>query len=569
MLKSSFLRVTALKVSGFVLTFVIFFYLIGVSQPQYSTNFFTTTSASLIPLASNTNNKAQWVYYPSDFATAPSGNIVRIYFRVEQTMLPVIANYTNFTIKMGQTTLSALPPGPWISAGMNTVFNANSYGAWPISGNWIQVTLQTPFYYDNTKNFIVEASHNGVTNGFSVMQAVLNTRSLYGSSGSMMANSQNFLCDFGFDISAGGTDAALEGFDNPQDSVCEGNQPIRVVLKNLGPTNLSSASISWQVNNNVPVIYNWTGNLTPNNSAIVTLGSHNFSSASQYNIRAIVSNPNNLPDLNNSNDTTVKHPIHVNFAYPVNFGSQTYHVCEGDSVQILCNFSGTSPWNLIFYDSLISKIYNGISQNSFSFFIKPTKILNYYQYQATGANGCTYSSTSPILINLHPNPIVNLGSDHTLSITSNLILDAGAGFSSYSWSTGHNTQTVNIPCTQLGTGTHAIGVIVTTSYSCNGSDTVIVNIYDDTGIKSNFVGSISTYPNPADKILYINFEKAVYKPEMVSIYDACGVLNLHRKLPDSFINQYSINIEALKSGIYFLKIHIENNVLIKKLVISH
>ena len=90
-----------------------------------------------------------------------------------------------------------------------------------------------------------------------------------------------------------------------------------------------------------------------------------------------------------------------------------------------------------------------------------------YWVEVTSINGCTGSDT--LFIQYAPAIEVNLGSDTTLCAPS-LLLDAGEGFVSYTWSNNVTSQTNLI--TQAG----LYWVIVEDENGCSGSDTIIVDM---------------------------------------------------------------------------------------------
>lgn len=83
----------------------------------------------------------------------------------------------------------------------------------------------------------------------------------------------------------------------------------------------------------------------------------------------------------------------------------------------------------------------------------------------------------------HPLPTVpNLGEDKTIKLGESITLDAGAGYSSYLWSSkaaNAATQTVNVDANVLGLGDHEFSVIVTNEHTCEATDTVKVSVVDN------------------------------------------------------------------------------------------
>lgn len=544
----------------------------AAGQPQYTLNFPTVCSTTAIPFMSNTNNKAQWLFYHTDFSSAPSGYINKIYFRNDVIMLPVLCNFTDFQIRMGQSTLTALPPGPWINTGMNTTFSANNFQVWPLTGNWIPVTLQTPFYYDNTKNFIVEASHASYSVGFMLMQASMTARNLYGNITSLMANSQNYLCDLGFDITQGSTDASLEDFITPGDSICSGAQPVTVTLKNNGPAVLTNTAIQWKVNNIAQPTFSWTGSLAPQASTSVTLGNYTFLPSTTASATAWTTNPNNLPDNNTSNDTLTNGNIWVNpapSAFPAS--SIPYSVCLGDSLIIPINITGTPPW---FLEYLFGTVPYQIQQNTSPFIIalKVTILANTSVLftSVKDATGCSSPTLPAISIQTKPVPSVSLGPDQAVKASGNVFLDAGPGFITYLWSTGATTQTITLPGHTLGPGTHPFWVRVTNSGGCSATDTIMVTIIDDVGFpETGKPHSFLISPNPSNGVVEISLKEPVNAGVSLEIFSSDGKLLAGES---RYLWQSSpviqLDLRHLPQGVYLLRLTSATASDIRKLVIQ-
>ena len=92
----------------------------------------------------------------------------------------------------------------------------------------------------------------------------------------------------------------------------------------------------------------------------------------------------------------------------------------------------------------------------------------------TDGNGCQDSDTMTVFV--QPGPAVNLGPDQTVCPRDTVTLDAGGPFIGYFWSTGANTQTVDI--TQPG----LYFVSVININGCWGQDTIIISNYPQPNI---------------------------------------------------------------------------------------
>lgn len=87
-------------------------------------------------------------------------------------------------------------------------------------------------------------------------------------------------------------DAGVAAFTTPTLPTCSFTDSVRVELFNYGTDPLTSADISFSINAGVPSVTNWTGNLAPFTSEVVTLGL--FPLASGDNLIAVASNPNGV-----------------------------------------------------------------------------------------------------------------------------------------------------------------------------------------------------------------------------------------------------------------------------------
>ncbi|MFN8278503.1 MAG: PKD domain-containing protein [Chitinophagales bacterium] len=88
-------------------------------------------------------------------------------------------------------------------------------------------------------------------------------------------------------------------------------------------------------------------------------------------------------------------------------------------------------------------------------------------YKLTATDGiCTKSDS--VVASVAASPTVNLGKDTCVKSGSPIVLNAGAGYASYTWNTGASTQTLNVSAA----GTYSVRV--TNSNGCAARDTVVV-----------------------------------------------------------------------------------------------
>ena len=88
-------------------------------------------------------------------------------------------------------------------------------------------------------------------------------------------------------------------------------------------------------------------------------------------------------------------------------------------------------------------------------------------YTYTDGNGCTNSSSQQVTINANPLPTITPSGTSAICAGSNLVLNAGGGYSVYAWSNNTNGQTTTV--TTAGT----YNVIVTTAEGCSGTSPAV------------------------------------------------------------------------------------------------
>src|SRR5688500_5762883 len=110
-----------------------------------------------------------------------------------------------------------------------------------------------------------------------------------------------------------------------------------------------------------------------------------------------------------------------------------------------------------------------------------------YTVTITNAIGCSATNTTTVIVNASAS--VNLGPD-IIQLNPPVILNAGPGFTSYSWNTGPTTQSISVSTNGQ--------YIVTVFNGCTDSDTIQVNF--TVGIENEDGSSVvvNLYPNPTD-----------------------------------------------------------------------
>lgn len=131
-------------------------------------------------------------------------------------------------------------------------------------------------------------------------------------------------------------------------------------------------------------------------------------------------------------------------------------ICQGDTVILDAGSGYTSYlWNTTETTQTISVTAAGA-----------------YSVSVTDANGCSGSSSTPvsITVNNNPTPVITVNGSAVVCEGDSVMLDGGAGYSAYLWSTGGTSQTI------YADSAGSYSLTVTDSNGCTGSSSSPVNI---------------------------------------------------------------------------------------------
>jgi hypothetical protein len=175
-----------------------------------------------------------------------------------------------------------------------------------------------------------------------------------------------------------------------------------------------------------------------------------------------------------------------------------------------------------------------------------------YTLEVTSPIGCKNLS-DPLAVTIHPLPVVNLGNDTVLLPTQVVQLNAGAGFSSYLWSTGATTQQATIDNSGTGIGVKTVWVVVTDNNGCQGSDTLMINFTNNPGMEEITKGTIRIHPNPTTGQIVLNLPFS--GENLIEVFSLDG-----RKVHTEVVNikasepMHSTNLKHLPDGSYLLSV---------------
>ncbi len=237
--------------------------------PQYSK--VGGTGGNAIPFGAQSwaDQRCQFLYLPGEILPLPpAGFITKIYFRAYYATTNNV--YTNFQVDIGQQSgLTSLPGNAWITGLTNVVAPTTFTIASTTAGQWFEIPLQTPFYFDPTLPLVVD-SRQSATNASSPYlyihtgTAAGNRRQYATSTAPTPAGASTTFYDFGFDLIQGFpcTGPPTTTLDGP-DEVC----PKRSFTIGFG-TLYTGVTRQWQTSTDGTTWTNFTGTVNPNTGFI-------------------------------------------------------------------------------------------------------------------------------------------------------------------------------------------------------------------------------------------------------------------------------------------------------------
>jgi hypothetical protein len=291
------------------------------AQTTITLGTFTTTSASAGPVyvavgTAPTYSRQLAIYTAAEINTAgvTSGVIQKIKWHKTD------ANGYNFNngqirIYVKHTTQNSFASSQlnWATeqAGATLVYSSNTQNLMAATG-WQEFILTTPFVWNGTNNLEilvdwVQPSPAAIKVFWQYSPGMINMTG-YGANSTpnptirVSGLRPNVQLEFGTNTF---TDAGITSITSPVSPVLPGvNQPVQVIMRNFGGSNLTSATINWSVNGVLQTPFAWTGNVAPAQITVpVTIGTYTFPAGS-HNLCAWTQSPNGLSDFNPHNDST-------------------------------------------------------------------------------------------------------------------------------------------------------------------------------------------------------------------------------------------------------------------------
>lgn len=524
--------------------------------PTYTSQNGTSDNSS--PWGNTTFTKVQWIYYPADFTPAISaGLITKVYIKLNSNMSNWGSKrYANFIIGMGTTTATTLAnPTPWHP--VTYVYNAPAVTFTQVQGEWVEIPLQTPFYYDGVSNIILEGSQTSYTlDGMSVVQNTANGngRRMWGNqTGASSTGSGNGSLYWGFDLYKNNDITPAKLVSPNLNNLCSEKNDIVVRVKNLGILDVATFKVNWSIDNvlQTPIVINST--LQANGSVDsldINLGSIELSLNTATSLKVWTSDPNNTTDPNKANDTLTAPLFASHQGININPIPDTT-LCIGKTVTISAGYNANTDYTWS----------NGTQAQQAEF-----NTVGTHWIYAYNVDGCMYRDSFKITEIQKP-----------IAGTNIAVIDKGAGqftfdianaenVDFYEWDYGDGSPLEYGPGPKSHTYRSHDSFHVTLRMG-NVCDTITRNllVVHQQNTNSNdliFDQKISVYPVPFAQTLNIK-TKGQEQITNVYLYNAVGQL-----VYESLIQSHNtiLNLEKLSTGQYLIKVNIGDHYYTKPII---
>ena len=171
-----------------------------------------------------------------------------------------------------------------------------------------------------------------------------------------------------------------------------------------------------------------------------------------------------------------------------------------------------------------------------------------YSISLTATNsGTGQSDVATYSLVAFPLPVVNIGSDTTITTAQNLTLNAGPGFASYLWQDGSTTAFLQIDGSQLSPGIYSYSVTETNAQGCEGTNEVVVTVTGPSGVEeAPIFPAFRVYPNPASDFIFLETPAPIHR---IQWWDLTGRILFE----ENYDASSATRVPPLPKGLYLLK----------------
>lgn len=286
--------------------------------------------------------------------------------------------------------------------------------------------------------------------------------------------------------------------------------PAKVIsLYNRGNTNMTSATINYNMNGGANQIQNWSGNLAPNKYALVTLTNSTVNGTLNVSVATV----NGVADQRATNNTASK-----------TFGSASGSLAYANATSFTFNLTG-DRWGAEIDWTLKNQagvtLYSGGPYTNTT--ANGTQVLVANQVWTLPANGCYFLTIND-------------------SWGDGLFDGTGQGF--YTVTAGSSTV-VNVP-NFVASGNPDNTPISRISYFTNNAALSSEDF--------NALEDVSLFPNPSNDYFTIYLPQNIQRAGKLEIYNSIGQRIAVNEIASD--NDLRINVSSYSNGVYFLNLTI-------------
>lgn len=322
--------------------------------------------------------------------------------------------------------------------------------------------------------------------------------------------------DLPITLFANDAEVKIENYCSGDTNPCAGNTH-KVLLYNRGTSNLTSATLNYNVNGGTNNISTWTGNLAPNKYAVVEIST--TESSGTFNVS--IASTNGVTDQRATNNTSSKA-----FNFPSTITDYPFTAFTFDLIGD--PWGSETSWTL--KNSAGVTVYSGGPYTN-------TGVVG----NQTLVNGTTWNLPAEC----YTFTIYDTFGDGMGGSTSGGVSNGDLG----SW-----TITTNGGATVVGSGGGNFG----TSESFSFTNVSLGNA------DFNLFNSISLYPNPVKNELNIMVPNSIILDGTYEIYNTLGQLVSYKKI--STYNDLSIDVRSYSNGVYMINLNLEGQNKVLKFI---
>jgi hypothetical protein len=375
---------------------------------------------------------------------------------------------------------------------------------------------------------------------------------------------------------------------------CQVSYSPKVRLRNMGSTNLNYSEVVLSIDNNVVSVYAWNGNQGYLDTTVVSLQPFSVTSG-KHILKVFCRNPNMTSDMNCFNDTITKvffsYLIGENLPYQEGFENSVFPSENCTIYNEDLGFSFQQESSLIAkgcQGNYCLRLDNSTCKNHYPSseiycwkpldeFSLPNLNLSSllipklsFRYAYSNLNFITgslhFTDTLEVLISTdcgYSFQSIYMKSDSALCTCYPLSIDSSVF---YPANENQWRQEV-IDLSSYQNNNNVLVKFRVYGFSLGYGNNIYlddINITNSVGIKeTDFLNSISVYPNPSNNFVKINSSIKDLKIEVFDIIGKFVIVNLNKLEHD----QWQLNFENIDTGVYFVKLSSNGKSISRKLIV--